>query len=73
MLRAGLDSRHALFVLYGISASLACLALAVRTASPNVRWGVLAGLLVAGFVAQRILERRVVARERAHVDVRSGA
>ncbi len=72
LLRAGLDSRRALFVLYGTSAGLACLALAVRTASPDVRWGVLAGLLVAGFVAQRILEHRVEARERAQVDVRLG-
>ncbi len=66
LLRAGLDSRRALFVLYGISAGLAGLALALRSASPNVRWGLLAALLVAGLVAQRILERRVEARERAH-------
>lgn len=66
LLRAGLDSRQALFVLYGISAGLAGLALAVRTASPNVRWGLLAALLVGGLLAQRTLERHVEARERAH-------
>ena len=65
LLRSGLDSRRALFVLYGISAALALLALAVRSSSPNVRWGVLLALLLSGFIAQRLLERRVEARERA--------
>lgn len=66
LLRAGLDSRRALYLLYAISASLAGLALAVRSLGANVRWGVLLGLLLAGFFAQRLLERRVEARERAH-------
>jgi UDP-GlcNAc:undecaprenyl-phosphate GlcNAc-1-phosphate transferase len=64
--RAGLDSRRALFVLYAISALLAGVALAVRGAGANARWGVLVALLVGGFVAQRLLERRVEAREQAH-------
>jgi UDP-GlcNAc:undecaprenyl-phosphate GlcNAc-1-phosphate transferase len=66
LLRAGLDSRHALFVLYAISASLAGAALVIRGAGANARWGLLVALLIAGFIAQRVLERRVDARERAH-------
>ena len=64
LLRSGFDGRRALAALYALSAALAVIALGTRNASANARWGLLLGLLVSGFVAQRWLERRAEARER---------
>lgn len=72
LLRAGWSVRGVLFLLYGLSAALGVLALAIREESPLVRWACWIGLLAAGFAALQWMESRVRRREEA-VAARPGA
>ncbi|HTO70248.1 MAG TPA: MraY family glycosyltransferase [Myxococcota bacterium] len=63
LLRNGLSVNESLVVLYALCIVLASLGLQTRAMSTELRFGLVAALLVSGYVALRALERRAGRRE----------
>jgi hypothetical protein len=63
LLRNGLSVNESLVVLYALCIVLASLGLETRAMSTELRFGLVAALLVSGYVALRALERRAGRRE----------
>jgi UDP-GlcNAc:undecaprenyl-phosphate/decaprenyl-phosphate GlcNAc-1-phosphate transferase len=58
LLRNGLSVGASLVVLYGVCIALATIGFGTRSFVPEIRFGLFAGLIGAGFAALRALERR---------------
>ncbi|HXX49248.1 MAG TPA: MraY family glycosyltransferase [Myxococcota bacterium] len=63
LLRNGLSVKESLVVLYALCIALASLGLETRAMSTELRFGLVAALLVAGYASLRALERRAARRE----------
>ena len=63
LLRNGLSVKESLVVLYALCIGLASLGLQTRAMSTELRFGLVAALLVVGYAALRALERRATRRE----------
>jgi len=63
LLRNGLSVGESLVVLYGLCIGLASIGFQTRALSTDLRFGLVAALLAAGYTALRALERRAARRE----------
>jgi UDP-GlcNAc:undecaprenyl-phosphate/decaprenyl-phosphate GlcNAc-1-phosphate transferase len=63
LLRNGLSVTESLVVLYALCVALASVGFETRAMSTELRFGLVAGLLVAGYACVRALERRALRRE----------